>query len=52
LHTSYSDVQEGERLALFGSTGYLEIAMNKGKAASLLGLGLTDTVSIVFENGK
>lgn len=48
LHSSYSDVAEGERLALFGSTGYLEIAMNKGKAASLLGLGLTDTVSIVF----
>ncbi len=49
LHTSYSDVPEGERLALFGSTGYLEIAMNKGKAASLLGLGLTDTVSVVFD---
>jgi S-adenosyl-L-methionine hydrolase (adenosine-forming) len=49
LHSSYSDVAEGERLALFGSTGYLEIAMNKGKAASLLGLGLTDTVSVVFE---
>jgi S-adenosyl-L-methionine hydrolase (adenosine-forming) len=48
LHTSYSDVQEGERLALFGSTGYLEIAMNKGKAASLLGLGLTDSVSVEF----
>ncbi len=50
LHTSYSDVSEGERLALFGSTGFLEIAMNKGKASSLLGLGLTDTVSIVFES--
>jgi S-adenosyl-L-methionine hydrolase (adenosine-forming) len=48
LKTSYSDVVPGERLALFGSTGYLEIAINKGKASSLLGLGLTDTVSIVF----
>jgi len=48
LHTSYSDVAEGERLALFGSTGYLEIAMNKGKAASLLGLGLTDKVTVTF----
>jgi S-adenosyl-L-methionine hydrolase (adenosine-forming) len=48
LHTSYSDVSEGERLALFGSTGYLEIAMNRGKAASLLGLGLTDTVTVDF----
>ncbi|TVQ06722.1 MAG: hypothetical protein EA361_19255 [Bacteroidetes bacterium] len=50
LHTSYSDVAEGERLALFGSTGFLEIAMNKGKASSLLGLGLTDTVSILFDS--
>jgi len=49
LHKSYSDVAEGERLALFGTTGYLEIAMNRGKAASLLGLGLTDKVSIEFE---
>lgn len=49
LHTSYSDVPEGERLALFGSTGFLEIAMNKGRASSLLGLGLTDTVSIIFD---
>jgi S-adenosyl-L-methionine hydrolase (adenosine-forming) len=49
LETSYSDVQDGELLALFGSTGLLEIAINKGKAASLLGLGLTDPVSITFE---
>ncbi len=49
LKTSYSDVADGERLALFGSTGYLEIAMNKGKASSLLGLGLTDSVSVEFE---
>jgi S-adenosyl-L-methionine hydrolase (adenosine-forming) len=49
LQSSYSDVDEGEKLALFGSTGYLEIAMNRGKAASLLGLGLTDPVTITFE---
>lgn len=49
LRTSYSDVPDGERLALFGSTGFLEIAINKGKAASLLGLGITDTVSVVFD---
>jgi S-adenosyl-L-methionine hydrolase (adenosine-forming) len=48
LSTSYSDVVPGERLALFGSTGYLEIAINQGKASSLLGLGLTDSVSIHF----
>lgn len=49
LHQSYSDVVPGERLALFGSTGYLEIAINQGKAASLLGLNLNDTVAVVFD---
>ncbi len=48
LKTSYSDVVPGERLALFGSTGYLEIAINQGKASSLLGLGLTDSITIEF----
>jgi S-adenosyl-L-methionine hydrolase (adenosine-forming) len=35
---SYADVNEGEKLALFNSAGYLEIAINKGNAAGLLGL--------------
>lgn len=35
---SYADVSEGEKLALFNSAGYLEIAINKGNAAGLLGL--------------
>jgi S-adenosylmethionine hydrolase len=35
---SYADVQEGEKLALFNSAGYLEIAINKGNAAGLFGL--------------
>ena len=48
LRTSYSDVILGEKVALFGSTGLLEIAINKGRASSLLGLGLTDSVNIVF----
>lgn len=34
----YSDVPEGEKLALFNSAGYLEIAINKGNAAGLFGL--------------
>lgn len=36
-HT-YADVPEGEKLALFNSAGYLEIAINKGNAAGLFGL--------------
>jgi len=31
-------VPEGEKLALFNSAGYLEIAINKGNAAGLFGL--------------
>ena len=35
----YADVPEGEKLAFFNEAGYLEIAINKGYAASLFGLG-------------
>jgi S-adenosylmethionine hydrolase len=38
LSDTYADVNEGEKLALFNSAGYLEIAINKGNAAGLLGL--------------
>ena len=35
---SYADVSESEKLALFNSAGYMEIAVNKGNAAGLFGL--------------
>ena len=38
ISESYADVQEGEKLVIFNSAGYLEIAINKGNAAGLLGL--------------
>jgi len=38
ISETYADVVEGEKLALFNSAGYLEIAMNKGNAAGLFGL--------------
>ena len=38
ISETYADVQEGEKLALFNAAGYLEIAINKGNAAGLLGL--------------
>jgi len=38
ISESYADVHEGEKLALFNSAGFLEIAINKGNAAGLLGL--------------
>jgi S-adenosylmethionine hydrolase len=42
----YSAVEPGERVCLFGETGFLEIAMNKGEAAPLLGLR-TDSVIVI-----
>ena len=43
LSETYADVPEGEKLALFNSAGYLEIAINKGNAAGLFGLqGFTE----------
>lgn len=43
ISESYADVPEGEKLALFNSAGYLEIAINKGNAAGLFGLkGFSD----------
>ncbi len=49
LSNSYSDVPEGEALVLFNATDNLEISMNTGKADSLLGLKLNDSITIRFE---
>ncbi len=49
ISESYHDVEEGEMLCLFNSAGYLEIAINSGKASNLLGLNIGDTVLIDFE---
>lgn len=38
ISETYAEVAEGEKLALFNSAGYLEIAINKGNAAGLFGL--------------
>ena len=60
ISESYADVAQGEKLALFNSANYLEVAINKGNAAGLFGLqDFTDqslqhhlfyqTVRVVFE---
>ena len=36
-------------VALFGTHGFLEIAINHGKAASLLGLSRDSSVDIIFK---
>lgn len=46
IHNSYGDVRPGEIVALFASHGMLEIAINKGNAASLLGINKKDPVLI------
>lgn len=38
ISDSYADVNEGGKVALFNTAGYLEIAINKGNAAGLFGL--------------
>tara|TARA_B100000795_G_scaffold232311_1_gene190543 strand:+ start:277 stop:1080 length:804 start_codon:yes stop_codon:yes gene_type:complete len=54
LHKSYSQVKEGDMLALFNSAGHLEVAMNKGDsnhangASGLLGIKVKDRISIEF----
>ena len=52
MSESYGDVPEGEILALFSTTGLLQIAMNRGNAAGLLGLSVDDTIRVVFEGGS
>jgi S-adenosylmethionine hydrolase len=49
LSRSYCDVPVGEPLCMFNSSGYLEIAVNLGRAATLLGLKAEDVVELVFE---
>lgn len=56
ISQQYSDVKEGDKLCRFNSTGYLEISINRGKAASLFGLKIHrehhlmyNTIKIFFE---
>ena len=46
ISKAYKDVVEGEMLALFSTSDYLEIAINQGKASSLLGLKTDQSVMV------
>jgi S-adenosylmethionine hydrolase len=50
INKSYQEAPIGEIVTLFGSTGHLEIAINQGNAASLLGLDINDPVRVEFRN--
>ena len=52
ISSSYHDVREGYKLCRFNSNDYLEICINRGKAASLFGLrldGKYNNIKILFE---
>lgn len=48
LSRNYNDVVQGERLCLFNSAGYLEIAIREGSAAQLLGLELFKKDQLIY----
>ncbi|MCC7031025.1 MAG: SAM-dependent chlorinase/fluorinase [Chitinophagaceae bacterium] len=48
----YNDVPVNEKLCLFNTAGYLEIAIHKGHAASLFGFKDVDDRSLFYSNVK
>jgi S-adenosylmethionine hydrolase len=49
ISKSYTDVREGDILAMFGSNGLMQIALSSDKAKSLLGLDYFDIITITFK---
>lgn len=49
---SYNEVPQGEKIALFSNNRHLEIAINKGNAAKLFGIKLSDTIRVEFFDQK
>jgi hypothetical protein len=45
---AYGDVREGVSCALFASNGFLQIAVNRGRASSLLGIEMDNDVFVVM----
>jgi len=52
LSRRYFDVKEGEKLCRFNSAGYLEISINRGNAADLLGLRLYRDKHLIYNTIK
>ncbi|MDG1475998.1 MAG: SAM-dependent chlorinase/fluorinase [Vicingaceae bacterium] len=48
ISPSYASVVDGERVAMFSSTGYIEIAINKANASKLFGINQGDTIRVEF----
>ncbi|MBW1927256.1 MAG: SAM-dependent chlorinase/fluorinase [Deltaproteobacteria bacterium] len=47
LLSTYSDVAKGKPLALIGSSGFLEVAVNQGSAAEVLDAGVGEKVVVI-----
>lgn len=52
ISNTYSEVPSGELVALFNSSGLLEIAMAYGPIAKLLELGTNSVIRVKFSKGK
>lgn len=50
ISESYDDVDHLDPCAFFGTHGYLEIALNHAKMASLWGIDIRSTIQVVFED--
>jgi S-adenosylmethionine hydrolase len=50
LHETYGSVADGDPVLLFGSSGFLEVAVNAGSAAELLDIRKGDSIKVVFQN--
>ncbi|MES3630240.1 MAG: SAM-dependent chlorinase/fluorinase [Longimonas sp.] len=47
IHPTYASVAEGDPVVLFGSSGFLEVAVNGGHAAQLLNIRKSDAVKLL-----
>jgi len=52
ISSHYNDVKQDDMLCRFNAAGYLEIAINRGKAASLLGLKLSKEQHLIYNSIK
>jgi len=48
ITNAYNTVPDGEKVAMFSSTGFIEIAVNKGNASKLFGVKESDLIRIEF----
>lgn len=51
INKRYNETEEGELLAIFNSSGLLEIAIRNGNAAGLMKLNTNSTIRVEFKEG-